>query len=132
MDYKHFEDWMVYAVHGFEAAGVLVLVVGSLLALSRYVTTVRDDAKVAYERLRQDIGRAILLGLEILIIADIILTITVEQTVESAATLGIVVLVRTFLSFSLEIERDGSLPWDRARRRNETSRRPDGEPPAIS
>ena len=61
-------------------------------------------------------GRAILLRLEVLIIAGIVLTITVEATVESALTLGLVVLVRTFLSFSLEIELEGVLPWRRADR----------------
>ena len=61
-------------------------------------------------------GRAILLRLEVLIIAGIVLTITVEATVESALTLGLVVLVRTFLSFSLEIELEGVLPWGRADR----------------
>ena len=60
---------------------------------------------------RQDVGRAILLGLEILIIADIVQTITIDPTLESALTLGIIVLVRTFLSFSLEIELNGTLPW---------------------
>jgi uncharacterized membrane protein len=57
------------------------------------------------------VGRAILLGLEFLIIADIVMTITVDPTLKSAAALGVIVLVRTFLSFSLEIELEGSLPW---------------------
>jgi uncharacterized membrane protein len=73
----------------------------------------RDGRRAAYERARQDIGRAILLGLEILIIADIVLTITVDRTFDSALTLGLIVLVRTFLSFSLEVELDGALPWRR-------------------
>jgi uncharacterized membrane protein len=71
------------------------------------------ERKGVYERLRQGIGRAILLGLEVLIIADIVQTITIDTTLESAATLGLVVLVRTFLSFSLEIELDGVVPWHR-------------------
>ena len=58
-------------------------------------------------------GRAILLGLEILIIADIVRTITIDPTLESAFTLGVIVLVRTFLSFSLEIELEGVVPWRR-------------------
>ena len=58
-------------------------------------------------------GRTILLGLEILIVADIILTVAIDQTLESAATLGLIVLVRTFLSFSLDIELDGVVPWRR-------------------
>jgi uncharacterized membrane protein len=105
---------MEWVVNGFELAGVLILVVGSLLAFVAAVTVYRRDGRrAAYERARQDVGRAILLGLEILIIADIVLTITVERTFDSALTLGLIVLVRTFLSFSLEIELDGSLPWRR-------------------
>ena len=61
-------------------------------------------------------GRAILLGLELLIMADIALTITVDATLQSALALGLIVLVRTFLSFSLEVELDGSLPWRRSPR----------------
>jgi uncharacterized membrane protein len=59
------------------------------------------------------VGQAILLGLEVLIIADIVQTVTIDPTIESAATLGIIVLVRTFLSFSLEIELEGVVPWRR-------------------
>jgi uncharacterized membrane protein len=56
-----------------------------------------------------------------LIIADIVQTITVEQTVESALTLGVIVLVRTLLSFSLEIELEGTLPWRRGSRAGESA-----------
>lgn len=73
------------------------------------------ERRAAYERARQDIGRAILLGLEVLIIADIVETITIDPTLESAATLALIVLVRTFLSFSLEIELDGVVPWHKKR-----------------
>ena len=113
MELDNFAAWMELAVHGFEALGVLALIVGSLVAVARYATRVRGNATDAYKRLRQDLGRAILMGVEILIIADLILTITIDQTIESAVTLGIVVLVRTFLSFSLEIELEGTLPWRR-------------------
>jgi uncharacterized membrane protein len=109
-----FQDAMEYVVHGFEIAGVATLVMGSLIAVvSATAALRRGDRRGAYERARQDVGRAILLGLEILIIADIVLTITVEQTLQSALTLGLIVLVRTFLSFSLEVELEGSLPWRR-------------------
>ena len=74
----------------------------------------RSGRRAAYQQVRDEIGRAILLGLEILIIADIVLTITVERTFDSALTLGLIVLVRTFLSFSLEIELEGNLPWRRS------------------
>src|SRR5215207_4822726 len=108
---------MEWVVDGFQIAGVAILVIGSLLALVRAAVNARQGAPAAYQRARQDVGRAILLGLEVLIIADIVLTITVEQTVESALTLGLIVLVRTFLSFSLEIELEGNLPWRRGSRR---------------
>ena len=116
---------MESVVIGFEFAGVAILVIGSLLALGLAAPTLlRGHPRAAYQRARQDVGRAILLGLEILIIADIVQTITVDPTLDSALTLGLIVLVRTFLSFSLEIELEGNLPW----RRNSTRRnRPGAE-----
>ena len=92
-----------------------VLVLGSLAAFVTAAASYRRvGALQAYEGARRNVGRAILLGLEFLIIADIVLTITVEATLESAATLGVIVLVRTFLSFSLEVELEGALPWRRS------------------
>jgi uncharacterized membrane protein len=114
-------DTMERVVNGFEIAGVTILVLGSLLALVSATVTLRHgDLWAAYQRARQDVGRSILLGLEVLIIADIVLTITVDRTFDSALTLGLIVLVRTFLSFSLEIELEGMLPW----RRGSTRKRP--------
>jgi uncharacterized membrane protein len=129
-----FHDTMERVVRGFEIAGVAILVAGSLLAVASAAAALRrGDVREAYERARQDVGRAILLGLEVLIIADIVLTITVDRTFDSALTLGLIVLVRTFLSFSLDIELEGVLPWRRA----STGRQPataarDGEAPGRS
>ena len=121
-----FHDAMERVVQGFEVAGVAILVVGSLLAFVSAALELRGGGgRTAYQRARQGVGRAILLGLEVLIIADIVLTITVDRTFDSALTLGIIVLVRTFLSFSLEIELEGALPW----RRGSTGKQPD---PAVS
>jgi uncharacterized membrane protein len=95
--------------------------VGSLLAfVSATLGLRRGGGRTAYQRARQGVGRAMLLGLEVLIIADIVLTITVYRTFDSALTLGLIVLVRTFLSFSLEVELEGTLPW----RRGSTEKRP--------
>jgi uncharacterized membrane protein len=109
-----FDDVMELVVHGFEIGGVAILVLGSLAA---FATAARSYQRVgalrAYAELRRNVGRAILLGLEFLIIADIVLTITVDPTLTSAMALGLIVLVRTFLSFSLEIELEGALPWRR-------------------
>ena len=98
---------------GFEVAGVAILAIGSVIAGVRFLSGLAGPVSEAYERVRTDVGRAILLGLEVLIIADIVQTITVDTTLESAFTLGVVVLVRTFLSFSLEIELEGVVPWRR-------------------
>ena len=106
-----FEEFMQLVVRAFELVGVLVLVVGAIAAAIVFARSVQAGPARAVRRLRSDIGRSILLGLEVLILADIVKTVTIETTIESAATLGIIVLVRTFLSFSLEIELDGVPPW---------------------
>lgn len=109
-----FDEAMEAVVRGFEVGGVAILVVGSLAAfVSAALSYRRVGPRESYEATRRSVGRAILLGLEFLIIADIVMTITVDPTLESAAALGVIVLVRTFLSFSLEVELDGSLPWRR-------------------
>ena len=114
IDDASFDDLMELVVHGFEVAGVAVLVLGALGAFLRAAWTARSNGLApAYELARRSVGRAILLGLELLIIADIVLTITVDPTLESALALGLIVLVRTFLSFSLEVELEGTLPWRR-------------------
>ena len=119
-----FEEAMENVVRGFEAVGVAVLAVGSLLAFARFaVQLFRLPFNRAYDGVRQGVGRAILLGLEILIIADIVKTITINTTLESAITLGVIVLVRTFLSFSLEIELEGVVPWRRGSARTDPNPR---------
>src|SRR4249919_2113247 len=111
----HFEEWMERVVQGFEVFGVAILAVGSVFALvGALPALVRGDRRTAYTGARQNVGRAVLLGLEVLIIADIVQTVTIDPTAESALVLGIIVLVRTFLSFSLEIELEGVVPWRRA------------------
>jgi uncharacterized membrane protein len=111
-----FEESMEHVVHAFEVVGVAILAIGTIVALAGAVVAVmRGQRLEAYEKARRDIGRAILLGLEVLIIADIVLTITIDPTLESALALGLIVLVRTFLSFSLEIELDGVVPWRKRR-----------------
>ena len=110
----HFEEWMENVVKAFEIAGVVMLAVGSIVTLVRAATVLaRGEHHAAYQTARQGIGRSVLLGLEVLIIADIVQTVTIDPTFESALILGLIVLVRTFLSFSLEIELEGTLPWRR-------------------
>jgi uncharacterized membrane protein len=112
MTYREFFSHVVDVV---EAVGATILVVGGLGAFARFAREIalrRDDA---FGDLRKNLGRVILLGLEVLIIADIIRTIVVEQSVQSVAVLGIIVVIRVVLSFSLEVEIDGMWPWNRWR-----------------
>ena len=124
-----FESAMEAVVRAFEVGGIAILSIGSIRALvvavAAWTSGQRDGV---YQRARQHVGQAILLGLEVLIIADIVQTVTIDPTFQSAATLGLIVLVRTFLSFSLEIELEGVVPWHRrAARRLEATE----EPPAT-
>ena len=100
----------------FEVVGVLALVVGALAAGFSYLTALlRQPGKRAdaYSNLRRGLGRAILVGLELFIAADIIKTVAIEPTIQNVAVLGLIVLIRTFLSWSLEVEINGRWPWQR-------------------
>jgi uncharacterized membrane protein len=94
-----------------DAIGVAVIAGGGLLALAMTFGKGRRDGGGAYVFFRQQLGRAILLGLEFLVAADIIRTVAVTPTGESVLVLGGIVLIRTFLSFSLELEMTGAWPW---------------------
>src|SRR4051812_47876850 len=100
----------------FEAIGALTLLGGLLLSLGVGARTVRrsHDGRAAYRDLRACFGGVILLALELLVAADLIRTVAVEATLQNVAVLGGIVLIRTFLSFSLEIEIEGVPPWRRA------------------
>ncbi|MGH3381183.1 MAG: DUF1622 domain-containing protein [Actinoallomurus sp.] len=101
-----------------DAAGVAVIVCGALIATGvfcRRLPAGRGDFSAAYRLYRQSLGRAILLGLEFLVAGDIIRTVAVSPTFTSVGVLAVIVLVRTFLSFSLEVELDGRWPWHRTR-----------------
>ncbi|ASV83507.1 hypothetical protein CES85_4287 [Ochrobactrum quorumnocens] len=100
-----------------EFFGVAVILIGVAVATLGYLKDVFVlSGEKAYTRYRANLGRGILLGLEILIGADIIATIISPLTWESVGLLGLIVLIRTFLSFSLEAEIDGEWPWRRRRR----------------
>nr|WP_184287922.1 DUF1622 domain-containing protein [Nocardiopsis algeriensis] len=106
-----------------DVAGVAVIVAGVAAATSVFlyrVVAVRSPFAGIYRSYRQSVGRAILLGLEFLVAGDIIRTVAIEPTFRSVGVLAAVVLVRTFLSFSLEVELENRWPWQRDRA---------GEPP---
>ncbi len=99
-----------------ELLGVAIIVGGIVIATFKFIRDSRQTAdwEAAYPSYRSNIGRGILLGLELLVGADIISTITAPLTFESVGLLAAIVLIRTFLSFSLETEIEGCWPWQRA------------------
>jgi uncharacterized membrane protein len=111
-----FATVMDHVAEAFEGLGALILVVGVLWSLVLAVLAWRrsGSANRAYNTLRQAFGGTLLLGLEILVAADLVRTVAVAPTLDNVLVLGLIVLIRTFLSFSLEIEIDGVVPWQRA------------------
>ncbi len=102
----------------FELVGVVILAIGSVYFLGRFAfeLTRRPPGAKAYRALREGLGRTIMLGLEVLVAADIVRSVALEPTFESVGVLGLIVLVRTFLSWSLEVEITGQWPWRRGAR----------------
>ena len=96
-----------------DGAGVVVIMVGALLAFARAVICLTRHEADVYRRFRELLGRIILLGLELLVAGDIVRTVAAKPSLTSVAVLGAIVLIRTFLSFSLEVEISGRWPWQK-------------------
>lgn len=100
----------IESVGGYvDVVGVVVIVLGILLSSFKFLLGLKSAD--AYRHYRQDLGKGILLGLEILVAGDIIRTVGVAPTMESVLVLALIVVVRTFLSWSLEVELEGRWPW---------------------
>ena len=116
MDESTYSQLMLKTAQAFEMVAAAVLVIGLLfsfyLALRAFAAT--RDGTHTYRVLRKAFGGVILLGLEILVAGDLIRTVAVSPTIENVVALGLIVLIRTFLSFSLEVEIEGVPPWRRA------------------
>lgn len=112
-----YEQWITDVVKGVEALGAAIMIVGGLGSFVLVAVRARrpNRRSGAYDELRRNLSRSILLGLEVLIVADIVRTIIVDPTLESVAVLGAIVVIRILLSFSLEVEMDGVWPWNRWR-----------------
>ena len=111
-----FADVMEHVAQVFEVIGAAVLLAGLFVSawLGIRVLRATKDGRRAYLVLRQSFGGVILLGLEILVAADLVRTVAVQPTLESVLVLGLIVVIRTVLSFSLETEIEGVAPWRRA------------------
>jgi uncharacterized membrane protein len=107
-----FTDIISYAGYAIETVGVFVVILGSIFSSVVFVRSFRQlPESIAYQNLRRQLGRSIILGLEFLIAGDIIRTVIVDATLENVAVLGIIVLIRTFLSLTLHLEVEGRWPW---------------------
>ncbi len=113
---EYFRHIMEVVGTSVDGVGVFIVAGGMVVATVRLVPRLRDrahDTGNYYSLYRQDVGRAILLGLEFLIAGDIIRTVVVAPTLQNVVVLGLIVLIRTFLSLSLQLEIEGKLPWRR-------------------
>jgi uncharacterized membrane protein len=106
-----------------DAVGVGVIAIGALISAAGAVPRLRRKSGDVYRVFRQQLGRSILLGLEFLVAADIIRTVAVTPDARSVAVLGGIVLIRTFLSFSLELEVTGYWPWQKNRQQQQVAPR---------
>ena len=113
MNEDTYTSMMLIVAQVFEVIAAAVLFIGLLWSVWISVRDYRRrrDGGLAYRAMRQSFGGAILLGLEILVAGDLIRTVAVAPTLDNVIVLGLIVLIRTFLSFSLEIEMDGVPPW---------------------
>lgn len=102
-----------------EAIGVLTIFFGSIYSIGKFVFLLKSKEPISYIELRQAVGKSILLGLEILIAADIMATVVTEPSLRSVFILGLIVLIRTFLSLSLQVELEGKFPWQKAKIKNQ-------------
>ncbi len=96
-----------------DGVGVLILIIGAIYAIVSFLLGRHAGTDSPYRTFRKNMGKAILLGLEFLVAGDIIRTVVVSPTIEHVLALGLVVLIRTFLSMSLELELEGRWPWQR-------------------
>jgi uncharacterized membrane protein len=112
----HLKEFFERATQTFEVLGVLSMVVGFLFAFALAAITWKrtGNGARAFKTLRESLGGAILLGLELLVAADIVKTVTSTPSLTDAAVLGMIVLIRTILSITIEIEIDGVAPWRKA------------------
>jgi uncharacterized membrane protein len=112
--------WIEYAALLIELLAVTIIMVAIIFALARYLFryATRRTGDDRYQQLKVSLGKALLLGLEFLVAADIIRTVALEATLESVVVLGLLVLIRTFLSWALVVEIEGHWPWQQTKRGN--------------
>ncbi|MBT3174807.1 MAG: DUF1622 domain-containing protein [Lentimicrobiaceae bacterium] len=111
---ENIKVYIEYVSNVVEAVGVITIFIGIIYSLIRYLISLNKHDSNTFINLRHNIGKSILLGLEILIAADIMGTVVTDPTLDSVFVLGIIVIIRTVLSLSLQVELDGKFPWQRS------------------
>ncbi len=113
---EQFKSLIGVIAYGIEAFGVLIIIIGSVVATVRFLGGLSSgQAHASYSAYRVAVGRAIILGLEFLIAGDVVRTVIVSHTLTDVAVLGLIVVVRAFLSFTLALEIEGRWPWQTGR-----------------
>ncbi len=110
---EEIKTYIEYVAKGIEIAGIITIIIGVVIAMGKFIFTLQGTVPRSYKILRQELGKGILLGLEILVAGDIIGTVVTEPTMDRVLSLAIIVLIRTFLSLSLEVEIEGKFPWQK-------------------
>jgi uncharacterized membrane protein len=115
-------DWIEWAALAIEIIAVAIIVGAIVYAIGHYLfqSIFRPEQGGQYQQLKVRLGKSLLLGLEILVAADIIRTVALEATLESVTVLGLLVLIRTFLSWALVVEIEGRWPWQPRREGDES------------
>ena len=103
--------WIEHAADGIEGLAVFIIVIATVYGTVKYMVEFSKRAEDSYENYKHQLARALLLGLELLVAADVIRTVTLELTMQNILMLAVLVLVRTFLSWSLMVEMKGRWPW---------------------
>ena len=118
---ESFKSLIGVTAYGIEAFGVLIILIGTAVASVRFVSRLsREPMRDNYSSYRLTVGRAIILGLEFLIAGDVVRTVIVSHTLADVAVLGLIVVVRAFLSFTLALEIEGRWPWQTAAGKGES------------
>ncbi len=115
IDFPGFDQGVKWVAVGIEALAIAIIVIGAVLTSALFILrAVKEGAfDECYRQFRSDFGKAILLGLEFLIASDIVGTVAVGPTFRDLGVLALLVVIRTFLSFSLELEITGRWPWEK-------------------
>lgn len=111
---EELKNYIEFVAKVIEAIGVVVIVIGTLMALIRFIFSTQNTESRSYKVLRKEIGKSTLLGLEVLVAGDIISTVVTEPTLNRVLILAIIILIRTFLSISIQMDIEGKFPWQKA------------------